>query len=101
MAILSDLYIKVETLQTLLDVVKKKGEKGLLITISHNDASDQYGNNVNSFVSQTKEQRDAKKEKFYIGNGKVYWTNGNSPEIGVKPPNVITKGTENDDDLPF
>ena len=105
MAALMDVYVKIETLQTLLDVVTKKGEKGLSITVSLNDSSDQYGNNVNSFVAQTKEQREAKKPKFYIGNGKVFWTNHNTPELGVKPPAVggAVAGVpaSSDDDLPF
>ena len=27
-------------------------------------------------VKQTKEERDAKKAKEYIGNGKIFWTDG-------------------------
>ena len=56
MAALLDLYIKVETLETLLKVVKAKNEKGVALTISINDETNQYGQNVTSFVSQTKEQ---------------------------------------------
>ena len=32
---------------------------------------DQYGQDVTIFPSQTKEQRDAKEKKIYIGNGKT------------------------------
>jgi hypothetical protein len=35
-----------------------------------------YGNNVSAFDSQTKEERDAKKPKDYLGNGKIFWTDG-------------------------
>ena len=32
---------------------------------------DQYGQDVTIFPSQTKEQRDAKEKKIYIGNGRT------------------------------
>ena len=35
-----------------------------------------YGNNVGIFVSQSQEEREAKKQKTYVGNGKVVWNNG-------------------------
>jgi len=31
---------------------------------------------VSAMVKQTKEERDAKKAKEYIGNGKIFWTDG-------------------------
>ena len=77
MASLSDVYIKVDVLEKLLATVKAKNEKGLSITISVNDDTNDYGQNVNSYVSQTKEQRDAKTPKYYVGNGKTFWTDGN------------------------
>ena len=45
-------------------------------TMSINDETDQYGNNASVFVSQTKEEREAKAKKTYVGNGKVVYTNG-------------------------
>lgn len=41
------------------------------ITISINDDTNQYGQNASASISQTKEQRDAKEVKVYVGNGKV------------------------------
>ena len=46
-------------------------------TMSVNDKQDDYGNNASIFVAQSKEQRDAKTHKQYVGNGKVAWTDGN------------------------
>ena len=40
-----------------------------------NDES-KYGNNVSVAYSQSKEQREAKEKRVYVGNGKVAWTNG-------------------------
>ena len=95
MSALLDVYIKKETLKTLLDVVEKKGEKGVSITISVNDETNEYGQNVSSYVSQSKEDREAKKPRFYAGNGKVFWTNG---EIKKADGQASSSGT---DKLPF
>ena len=77
MATLNSLYIKKEVLQTLLDTLnKKKGDesKGIELTINVDDKQNQYGQNVSGWVSQTKEQREAKKHRFFVGNGKTFWS---------------------------
>ena len=55
-----------------------EGKKGkyLPITITINDEVDQFGNQGPVVVEQTKEERDAKAAKTYLGNVKVVWTNG-------------------------
>src|SRR5690606_18914402 len=68
MAALGDIYFKKETLQTIVDVLSKKGENGVSITVSINDESNEYGQNISSFVKQSKEDREAKKKRFYTGN---------------------------------
>ena len=50
-----------------------KGEKGKYLNISVNsnmNGEDQYGNTHHVIQSQTKEERQAKDEKIYLGNGK-------------------------------
>lgn len=102
MSSLSSLYIKKEVLETLLKVVNQKGEKGVDITISINEESNQYSQNISSYVSQTKEQREAKKEKFYVGNGKVFWTDGKITLATKKEEVHEAKPiTEPESDLPF
>lgn len=102
MANLSTIYIKKETLKTLLETVEKKGEKGIEITISTNDDTNNYGQNVSSYVSQSKEQREAKTNKFYVGNGKVFWTDGKI-EVAKKIESSTSDSNGNDeiDNLPF
>lgn len=105
MASLSNIYIKTETLETLLNVVKKKGEKGIYIDISISDETNQWGQNVSSWVSQTKEQREAKKDRFYVGNGKCFWENGKIA-IAKKKEEVsqsadVSTQEASDDLLPF
>lgn len=84
-----------------------KGKKGsyLPITITINDELGNYGDNGPIIVEQTKEERDAKVDKVYLGNVKVVWTNGNNVDTAPKgeapagppppPPAPV------DDDLPF
>jgi len=50
-----------------------KGRKGeyLNVTIFVNDEVDQFGNNASIIVSQTKEEREAKTPRVYLGNGKT------------------------------
>lgn len=54
-----------------------KGKKGVYynFTIAINDET-KYGNNVSMYDAQTKEERDAKVQRNYLGNGKVVWNNG-------------------------
>lgn len=62
---------------TLLSLgIKGKDGKYTNITVRLGDELDKYGNNVSAWIEQTKEQRDAKEERNYIGNGKVVWTDG-------------------------
>jgi hypothetical protein len=44
------------------------------VTITINDEVDKFGNNASIFESQSKEEREAKTPKNYLGNGKVIWT---------------------------
>lgn len=103
MSSLSTLYIKKETLETLLKVVNAKKEKGVEITVSISDDVNKFDQNLTSYVSQSKEQRDAKKEKFYVGNGRVFWTDGKITKAEKKEQiqdvNQIDDAPKND--LPF
>ena len=57
----------------------KKG-KYLPITITINDEPDQFGNQGPVIIDQSKEEREAKIAKTYLGNCKVVWTNGVFPD---------------------
>ena len=95
MASLINLNINVENLPKEKFV---KGKKGVYynLTISVNDDTNQFGQNVAAFDSQTKEEREAKKPKKYLGNGKVVWTDGSC----VKAEQEVQE-KENNVDLPF
>jgi hypothetical protein len=76
-----------------------KGKDGAVyynLTISVNDET-RYGNNVAVMDSQTKEEREAKKQRNYLGNGKVVWTN----DIIKLAEKEVVQETSANDDLPF
>ena len=83
-------------------IVGKKG-KYLPITITLNDEPDQFGNQGPVVVAQSKEEREAKTAKTYLGNVQVVWTNGDNvaaaprQEQPYKQEEIYRK----DDDLPF
>jgi len=83
--------------------IGKKG-KYLPITITINDELDQFGNQGPVVVEQTKDERDAKAAKTYLGNVKVVWSNGTNvepaPRDGV-PAQQSAPITPQADDLPF
>jgi hypothetical protein len=84
--------------------IGKKG-KYLPITITINDEPDQFGNQGPVVVEQTKDERDAKVAKTYLGNVKVVWTNGTNvdtaPRDGDQAPAAAPQLKPQADDLPF
>ena len=97
MSALLNVSIRVDSLPKEKFVQGKDGKVFYNFTISINDESNQWGQNVSLTDSQTKEEREAKKPKTYLGNGNVIWTNG---QISVADKKAeATK--EDDDSLPF
>jgi hypothetical protein len=66
------LNVRVNLSRILKDKVYE-GKSGKLVdlTLYVNDEPDQYGNDVSVMMSQTKEERESKAPKQYIGNGKT------------------------------
>ena len=95
-----------------LDMIDKSkifvGKKGkyLPVTITINDEVDPYGNQGPMVIEQTKEEREAKAPKTYLGNVKVVWTNGDN--VAAAPRDDAQGGGQapapvasEPDDLPF
>jgi hypothetical protein len=86
--------------------VGKKG-KYLPVTITLNDEVDQFGNQGPVVVEQTKEERETKTGKTYLGNVKVVWTNGTNVEVAPRdeaqaaPAMPQAQAAPVEDDLPF
>jgi len=80
-----------------------EGKKGqyLPITISLNDDLDQFGNQGNMTISQSKEEREAKVDKSYLGNVKVVWTNGDNVAAAPREEQQAQSNSTVKDDLPF
>lgn len=81
----------------------KKG-KYLPVTLTLNDELDNFGNNGPVIVGQTKEEREAKVPKVYLGNAKVNWTNGQNVDVAPRdgqPQQRQAAPAPVEDDLPF
>jgi len=89
----------------LTKVDKSKLVKGkyLNLSVTINEKTDSYGNNVSLTLSQSKEERESKAPKTYLGNGKVVWTDGvvKAAEKQEKEPLTATQKMLGKDDLPF
>lgn len=83
-------------------IVGKKG-KYLPISITLNDELDQFGNQGPVIVSQSKEEREAKQAKTYLGNVKLVWTNGEVKKFDnpQQQQAVPVAAAAIEDDLPF
>ena len=88
-------------------IIEGKKGKYLPITITINDETDQFGNQGPVVVQQTKEERDAKTAKTYLGNVKVVWTNGDNVAVAPKQDQPVqaapaaAQAAQPVDDLPF
>ncbi len=84
-------------------IVGAKG-KYLPISVTLNDELDQFGNNGPVIVEQTKEERESKVEKVFLGNARVVWTNGQNVEAAPRmdQPKTMPKAEPAEEqDLPF
>ena len=85
-------------------IIEGKKGKYLPITITVNDEPDQFGNQGPVIVDQSKEEREAKTPKQYLGNVKVVWTNGTFPDkipYEGQPTGQQSKPVAAEPDLPF
>ena len=80
-----------------------KGKKGsyLNLTMSINDET-KFGNNASVSISQSKEEREAKEAKTYLGNGKVVWMSDAGVSVAEREQEMSTStSAASQDDLPF
>tara|TARA_B100001287_G_scaffold13208_1_gene9946 strand:+ start:8001 stop:8318 length:318 start_codon:yes stop_codon:yes gene_type:complete len=87
-------------------IIEGKKGKYLPITITVNDEVDQFGNQGPVIVSQTKEERETKVDKTYLGNVQVVWTNGEFPSPPPRPEQSNVEMLQSisntkEEDLPF
>ena len=80
-----------------------KGKDGAVyynFTIAVQDET-RYGNNVAFMDSQTKEEREAKVAKTYLGNGKVVWMSPDGVTVAERDDQPQAVAEPLSDDLPF
>ena len=84
-------------------IIEGKKGKYLPITITINDEPDQFGNQGPVTMDQSKEEREAKTPKQYLGNVKVVWTNGDNVAAAPRgdAPQSQPKVNVEKEDLPF
>lgn len=70
----------------------KNGKLYLNITVGTKDEKDQFGKDVSAWHSHTKEEREAKAERVWLGNGEIVWDSAGGSRVATK---------EETDDLPF
>lgn len=97
MATLISASINLSKLDKTKIVRGKDGSQYYDLTISVNDTKNDYGQDVSIYDKQSKEQREAKEKKTFLGNGKIFWssrpTEQNSPQ-----PNQNTKSQADETD---
>lgn len=79
-------------------VQANNGKKYLNFIVSKRQTVGQYGHTHTIYLSQTQEERNAKADKVYIGDGKEHVT-----QLQQTPAPVVeqTPVAQNDDDLPW
>lgn len=102
MATLVSCYITTAKLQELMNLAQ--GQKGVAFTAALNDEANAYNQNASFYVSQTKEQREAKEPKKYFANGSIVWTDGKvtlAPKKDAAPQQQPATTEVEFQDLPF
>tara|TARA_R100001079_G_scaffold103297_1_gene69097 strand:- start:211 stop:510 length:300 start_codon:yes stop_codon:yes gene_type:complete len=99
MSALINFNLRVDKLPKEKFVAGKEGAVYVNLTMAVNDET-RYGNNTSVYVAQSKEEREAKKQRQYLGNGKVLWTDNNIVLAEREPQAEPVTATEKAD-LPF
>ena len=76
-----------------IDKTKVKDGKYLNAIVAIGDDTNQYGQNASVYISQTKEEREAKSNRTYFGNGKVVWNDGNI--VNAEKVEQVTNSEQN------
>jgi len=72
------------------DIIKgKKGRYVSVVVNANQNGENEYGQTHYAYINQSKDDREAKVDKIYVGNGKEYNFGG------------VTKHGDDDGDMPF
>lgn len=78
--------------------IANNGKKYLAITVQDLREADEYGNTHSLYCTQTKEAREAKEKRTYIGRGKEFVFQSARPSVEQVAELPVA---EDIDDLPF
>jgi len=102
MAMIISASIDLAKIDTSRIVAGKNGAQYYNISINVNDEADQYGNNASVVTNQTKEEREAKAPKVYLGNGKTVWSSQGAPAATQPAAKKVSVPVQEEfNDLPF
>jgi hypothetical protein len=93
MAVIANLSIDLSKIDK-SKVVSKGTAKYLNLDVVIRDEINQYNQNVSAYHTQSKEQREAKEDKQYVGNGRVVFVNGEVQAVPYNKPAVAAAATE-------
>lgn len=81
----------------------KNGKKYINLVVDKRKAESQFGETHTVYLSQSKEQRDAKADKVYVGGGKeyVFGSNNEQPKQQSTQSKPKAEPQVEDDGLPF
>lgn len=82
----------------------KRAENGKMyisIVIAQSNEPDAFGNTHYIYMSQSREEREAKAKRTYIGNGKAYQPQTTAPVTAEQVNDMPTISQEEADGLPF
>lgn len=81
--------------------VADNGKKYINIVVASRQNEGKYGETHTVYMSQSKEEREAKMEKCYIGSGKAYQPKAASPVTTESIEQMPAISEEEASDLPF
>ena len=64
----------------------KNGHKYIKLTVATMKQEDKYGNDLTVWAAQSKEEREAKADRRYVGKGKTFGERGESRNISGDLP---------------
>ena len=62
----------------------KNGKLYYQISIGTSDEKDKYGKDVSAWESQTKEEREGKADRKWLGNGEILWDSNTQAKPATK-----------------
>jgi len=71
MSAIVSLWLKKDKLEQMIENINSGGANGIAVDVMVNDTADNYGNNVVASLSQSKDERESKAPRTFVGNGKV------------------------------